>query len=525
MCKKLVSIMLTLALSITALAGCGGSTDNTEPATTKSQASSTEAVTEESEAEKTVSSEINFDEEPYEVNFLYWVAREGSNQDAVEAAVSDLALKELNMTVNLIPMTVSTYYSQLSMMLASGESIDILPTMIASVPSYLESQYLVNISDYLDYFDEAIDVIGEEDALSGYVGDFLVGFPCMKERAFPAGLVVRKDILDELGYTADDFNITVDDYSSFNQITTLFEKVKEAHPEMICLDGVSIMGMQTGSYVDNLGNNFGVVADYGQDLKITNWYESKQYNNFCELGRDWFQAGYTSADIAINKDTGETKMRAGNCFSFITNVKPSTAVEKEAQTGYEVVVIPLSESLKRTNGVNSVLLSIASSSKDPVKAAQFLNWSYTNAEFNDLLNWGIKGEDWVETDDGMAAYPEGVDSNNVGYHNDYGFMYPNQFIGHAWVGNPIDIWNQYNEYNNSALESKAFGFNFNPTGVATEIAQLSSILSQYEKDLAFGVVNIDTTLAEFNDALYAAGLQKVLDEKQTQLDAWLAEQK
>ncbi|WP_369523751.1 DUF3502 domain-containing protein [Neglectibacter timonensis] len=30
-------------------------------------------------------------------------------------------------------------------------------------------------------------------------------------------------------------------------------------------------------------------------------------------------------------------------------------------------------------------------------------------------------------------------------------------------------------------------------------------------------------MKEFNDALYAAGLQTVMDEKQRQLDAWLAE--
>lgn len=38
------------------------------------------------------------------------------------------------------------------------------------------------------------------------------------------------------------------------------------------------------------------------------------------------------------------------------------------------------------------------------------------------------------------------------------------------------------------------------------------------------MVDIDSTLKAFNDELYAAGLQKVMDTKQEQLDAWLAEQ-
>ena len=32
----------------------------------------------------------------------------------------------------------------------------------------------------------------------------------------------------------------------------------------------------------------------------------------------------------------------------------------------------------------------------------------------------------------------------------------------------------------------------------------------------------DQALKEFNDALYAAGLQKIMDEKQKQLDEWAA---
>ena len=212
-----------------------------------------------------------------------------------------------------------------------------------------------------------------------------------------------------------------------------------------------------------------------------------------------------------------------SCFSFITNVKPNTAVEKLAQTGYEVEVLYLSDIMKNTNAVNASLLCIANASKDPAKAARFLNWTYQSGEFNDLINWGIKGEDWIETEDGMAAYPEGVTASSVGYHNDFGFVYPNQFAGHAWQGNPPDIWKQYQQYNSGLMVSKAYGFTFNSTPVATEEAQLNSVEDQYKKDLAFGAVETDEALKDFNEALYAAGLQTVIEEKQQQLDAWLAE--
>ena len=43
------------------------------------------------------------------------------------------------------------------------------------------------------------------------------------------------------------------------------------------------------------------------------------------------------------------------------------------------------------------------------------------------------------------------------------------------------------------------------------------------QDVCFGILDPDTAIKEMNDAMYAAGLQTVIDEKQKQLDAWLAE--
>jgi putative aldouronate transport system substrate-binding protein len=85
-------------------------------------------------------------------------------------------------------------------------------------------------------------------------------------------------------------------------------------------------------------------------------------------------------------------MKAGKTFSYITNVKPNTNIEKLAQTGYEVEIIHLSEAMKNTNAVTAVVYSIASASENPAKAMQFLNWTYTSQEFTDLINWGIEWE-------------------------------------------------------------------------------------------------------------------------------------
>ena len=513
--KKLLALGLAFAMCLSLLTGCSGNNNGSNNSASNSATTGDETSTGDTGNE-------NSNEEPYEVNFAYLVASTGSNMDKVREAMNELTMEELNMTVNLIPMTFSEFISQLPMMLAANEPMDLMPLPAGQASTFITSQYIVDLSPYLDKIPNIEEYVGDLiDA--GYVGDFLTGLPMVKEAAYPCALIARQDIMDELGYSEDDFNVTTDDMSSFDQITELFAAVKEAHPEMTVFDGTGIMGTMIGqSYVDTLGDGFGVLADYGQETTVTNMYESDLFRQFCEIGKTWYDAGYSSQDISVNTDSSEVKMKAGNTFATIQAHKPNTKQEKKSQTGYDWYVIPLSEAVT-TNSV-ATLYSVANASKDPAKAVEFLNWAYGSGEFADLINWGIEGEDWVEAEDGTAAYPEGVDPTNVGYHQDMGFMYPNQFAGHVWEGNPLDIWEQYKEHNASCLKSKALGFTYDSTGVVNEITQLTSVQDKYLKDLSFGVVDIDSTLEAFNDELYAAGLQKVMDTKQEQLDAWLAEQ-
>ena len=529
--KRVLCSILTVLMASAALVSCGGgndsstaSGDSASTSGTTSEAGESGDASEGGEASETGAYVPNFDEDPYTVYFQYCVAAEGSGFDAVQAAVNELALSEMNMQVELIPQTMGTWTTNLSMMLAANEPLDLFLNGSGNFATFIESGYLLDWNDYLDYVPDVLEGMGD-DAYSANVGGFLIGFSQMKERGYQTGLVARKDIMDELGYSPDDFSLTADDLSSYEQLDELFAAVKEAYPDMTCMGGNLGLSYFGGNFTDTLGDNFGVLMDLGQSTEIVNYFETDQYRQLCEIARRWFQAGYESADAATNQDSGETLMKAGNTFSFLTSIKPNTDVEKLAQTGYEVYVIPMQQEVMTSSAsVNGIVYSLANASEDPVKAAAFYNWCYQSQEFQDLINWGVEGVDWEEKEDGTAGYPEGVDSTSVSYHQDYGWAYPNQFAGHPWEGNDPDVWNQYEEYNAGLLKSKAYGFTYDSTPVANELAACTSVYDQYDNDLNFGAIDTETGIAALNDSLYGAGLQTIMDEKQSQLDAWLAEQ-
>ena len=104
----------------------------------------------------------------------------------------------------------------------------------------------------------------------------------------------------------------------------------------------------------------------------------------------------------------------------------------------------------------------------------------------------------------------------------------NQFISYVWNdgSKTPDYWSKLADHNTWADYSPAYGFMWDSSAYTTQLTALKNALDTYRPALetgSVGVDGVDATLKQLNDALYAAGLQEVMDAKQEQLDAWLAE--
>jgi putative aldouronate transport system substrate-binding protein len=342
----------------------------------------------------------------------------------------------------------------------------------------------------------------------------------MRERCNPQCITVRKDIFDELGFKVEDIK-TLDD------ITAVFAAVKEAHPEMVVFsgsstDGVGHNGDMAGN-CDPLNDKLGVLDHWGEeDLKVVSWYDTEYWNNLIKYDRMWYEAGYISKDMPTNTDSGATLFAAGNLFSYSENWKPNTRAEKASQYGFDVEVLSYSEPVRTTTSTSGLGYAVSGVTKYPDRAVELLDWLFGSAEVNDLMNFGVEGEDWVAVSDKIADYPEGKDINSVGYHLDWGWAIPNQFAGHLWTGNDEDLYEQYQEFRNNAHGSKAYGFSFDSTRVVDEVIACQAVVDEWLPQISTGSVDPEIAVPQFKEALDAAGLQTVIAEKQRQLDEWAA---
>lgn len=459
-------------------------------------------------------------DDPAEITFAYLASTTFADQEMVNQAISDLALKELNMTVNVLPMTFGVRDQQLQLMLTSGEPLDIFPQNSFNMATYVDSGFVVDLSDYTDMMPNTMQWVGMDDLKCCNVGGYIWGVTTMRERANPAGVVMRKDILDAIGVDAADIQ-------SLDDLTAVYAKVHEAYPNMVVFGGNNTITLAAQSdmagTMDPLNDEFGVLGNYGDNLTVINEYETESWRTLVDFARIWWNEGYTSKNMPTSSDSGEALMAAGNLFSFPCNLKPNTAQEKKSQTGYEVATYMVTDPLTSTTSTNGLGFCVSGTTENVENAVKFLDWAEGSGEFNDLLNFGIEGVHWVEAEDGTATFPEGMDVSNCGYHLDWGWAIPNQFAGHLWEGNDVNLYEQYQEFRDNAHHSIAYGFSFDSSSVVNEVIACQAVVNQYLTPISTGSVDPEENIEAFNKALYNAGLQTIMDEKQRQLDAWAVE--
>ena len=279
--------------------------------------------------------------------------------------------------------------------------------------------------------------------------------------------------------------------------------------------------MNQFSNVDALGGNvFGVLLDYGQNLDVVNLFESDFYKDYCARLYDYNQKGYISADASTDTTAVGELVKAGTLMSYTTGGKPGIKAQETTLTGRDMTIFQTLDDYIGSTSVAGMPWTIPISAQHKEAAMKFLNECYSNADVANLLAWGIEGTHYKVGDDGLATYADGVDASNSGWNHSMGWMMPNQFLTHVWEGNDPDLWDKMRDFNNNAKVSKASGFSFDSTNVANEITAVQNVYNEYQTSVEYGFVDPETGIAEMNDKMMAAGLQKIIDEKAAQLAAW-----
>ena len=478
---------------------------------------------------------------PYKMTFSYieFYPQDATERSAVVAALNEYLIPKYNIEVSFNPLQFSEFNTSFGTSVVAFDPYDVIPVFYSTVSGWIKAEAMTDLTPYLDSEDgkAIIDAIGEQNAKVSSINGFIYGLPASKESVELGGLWMRKDICDELGltekYGLESNKDTYDGHARpWTEAAEIFQAVKDAHPEMIPLYMGNSDQTARFYFVDQLLDRFGVLdwqADH-DSTTVVNEFETDTFKNLCKMLADWYDKGYIYKDAATDQQGSATMIKAGNTFSYATAIKPGFLAEANATNGQEGYVLYFGDQVEGGISSGNVAffgLGIVDSCEDKEMAFKFLRALYTDPVVMNFWQFGIEGKDYKVLDDGTAYFADGVDNSNFKYFQNTGWAAGNQFIGYVWNDGSknADYWDLLKSHNTWSYYSPAFGFMWDSSDYATQITALNSALETYRAALLTGSVgsaNVDATIEQLNSALYASGLQTVIDAKQAQLDAWLA---
>lgn len=435
----------------------------------------------------------------------------------VQEKISELTKGKINATVKITTIPFSSWTQQTSLMLASGEPIDLLWTSSSfNYNGNVASGQLYALDDLLATYGEGItDSMDQRFMDACKVDGKIYGIPSIRDFAADYGFIMRKDMIER-------YNIDIDGIKEPSDMGDIFKVVEANEPTM---DGFMTAYPNTYTEIfgqtkyDKLGNWFGVVELDDDTYKVINWFETDYYEELLYLVRDWYEKGYISKDAATITEMPEALVKADKLFSFSYNGKPGVALQESKKSGKEVVYVPFTKQISTTGTITNGMISIPITSTDPERAMMLMNLWYSDPELVNLFDNGVEGIHYVKGDNGLLNYPEGVDATNATYVP-ITWRIGNNFLADVWEGLDADIWQQMESFNNDAQASVALGFTFDVDPVKTEIAAVTNVISGYQMALETGTLDVSTVLPEFIAKLKAAGIDEIIEEKQQQLNVW-----
>ncbi|HEY9060537.1 MAG TPA: ABC transporter substrate-binding protein [Pseudobacteroides sp.] len=512
--KRLGCNIVSAALVCSALlSGCGSST-STKP-------TDANATANKSSDNSTVSNL-----EPYEIN-AYFLAPQCKDVKLVQEELNKLLKKKINATIKLNYYWWDSYQNKQQMAVASGDKIDIMfsPSWWG-FNDYVAKQAWLPLDELVaKHGKDIIANINPAYLKAPIVNGKLYAIPTAKDMFGTGGFIFNKELVDK-------YNFDIDSISKPEDIEPWLKIIKEKEPGIIPF--LSSLGDQQQYLAQDWQVNVGTVdvpVGYQKtdgDVKIMNLMETDIAKRIYKLSRSWYQKGYINKDVATLQD-GTPLKKAKKVFAWTEQLKPGKADELKAQFGYDLVQANAWKGIQyftTTPDLTNSQLVIPRTSDNPERAMMFINLLFSDKEIKNLLSWGIENKHYKKIGENQIDFADGVNADNSGY---YGLaqwsMGGSQFLDYLWASESADKWQKMEEFNNSAKPMKIVGWTYDSSNVKSEMAALAPIGQNQGRPLSQGLVDYDTQYPKVKASLEKAGIQKVIDDCQKSIDAFIAASK
>lgn len=509
--KKGLSLLLIFIMTMVLISGCTAKSDNAKENGSGESVQNTEAS---DGADSTMKAAALDTSEQVEL-VLYILGTEPNRQQEVNDNLNKLLLKKFNCTLKINWIGWADYSNMYPLLFSSGEEFD-----MAYAATWLNFASLAQKGAFMsldelwpsyapDNFAKQSETAKKQATIAGHY--YCV--PTLLATYSAYGLTYRTDIMKGTAWNGK--------MDNFEDMEAYMDIVKATHPEMEPLDIYS-----GGSEVDDLfmyQNSMFRLNDYlffdpsEENPKLFTFYEYDKTKDFLSMMARWNEKGFFSKSALSDSDSEKTKN--GKAAILIHNID-----------SYQSYYIEHPEwGFKFSNFVKDLSylaftqdsMVISNTSKHPELAMAVYNYLTTDEEAYRAFQWGIEGTSYEITDKNELHL-----LNQDDYAVTDMWAARNSEFNLNTMGSPEDLTALKAGFDAQIKEGvgaqKYRSFVFDTSSIETEYAACMSVHQQYWWPLELGYTDAVSGLEEYKEKMKVAGIDKVRETLQKQLDEYVA---
>jgi putative aldouronate transport system substrate-binding protein len=327
-----------------------------------------------------------------------------------------------------------------------------------------------------------------------------------------------------------DLGMTIPETMSFFEVEPYLKAAKEAYeagnpkakvPAPFNMDRGGINGITAHYDMINhnamLGIPYSTLGTPSENTVVFIMEHQDALDRFYAV-REWYLAGYINQD-AMTLDSAPSQFAVSTGQGFY-----GADAIWSGGVGYPIQISKFSGPYLSTASIRGSMNAINARSEHISLALKLHELINTDLEYRDILRYGIPGEHWNETEDGLAQKTQ---AGRDGY-SPWAFSQGSYSLSRVEYAEGVDVdpnmWDVVFEGYESAQATQSIGFSFDPINVETEIAALLAVKNKYWAGIVTGTLDTDETLQKYMSEAESAGIRKVVDECQRQLDEFVAAQ-
>lgn len=497
--KKLLAMLLAAAMAMTALTGCGNQ---------GAGASSEDKVQKSTSAEQKEKGEV------VTLTFATLGTEPACQAQVLEAVNEKLLADGLNIQVKV--KQLDDYWQKLALDIAAGTEYDLAWAHNTTLADLVAKKVYQPITGALDSTGQELKAKTPEYALRGgsIKGEVYAIPRVIPTTGFNNTFDVRKDLMDKY---------SIEKITTLEELETYFQAVKDNENGMFPYSGSNFAPLMPvfANYHFMLGDGASAlyVDPADPELTVKSFWESDEFVEMCEKRKEWADKGWLISDTSTieNPDNGYEYGKVGAVDSNVMRVSERVANMAKTCPDAEPYTVYLEPDQRWIFNAGDNMLAVPSTSKHAEEAVALIQWFKCNQENYDLWSYGVEGTNYVK--DGEA-----IDVSSIAADKVYSPM--------VWMWNDIDMARfpanfsddsvqRLKDWDSQSKESPLLGFTIDQSGIKAEASQIAAIITEYATNLGEGALDIHSVRDEIISKLKAAGIDKVVEEVQKQVDAFV----